>query len=580
MGDFTLYHKDRLSTQDVARTVSCLARQGSTNPVSLEHDRYVISFFPKHFLPEKPEKNIILRNNGQNNGDFCGSSGCFIYKGLMGEKALSALLRDFTIKDYQPTHYSGIFTVILRKNNRLYLLTDPMGGNRVYQNDRQSFWSSSFLAAATAVRKLSINEQALYEYAFQETTYGNETIFKEVTCLNSLKIFEITPDGLIAHDKKLTFDFQPSAAPLHDLVAQTIGMLRDTVRPVSEIFGDRISTALSGGYDSRLMLALLKDAGSTPGVYVYGPDDSPDVTVARTIANSEGFPLEHINKGNYPLPAAQEYARIIQDNFYALDGLPGEGIFDFGANMATRRKRSGQGHMIFNGGGGEIFRNFFYLPDGKFAVNDLINSFYSRYTTAFCQDGFNENHYRAALHDKIKTAVGTETEKLNRQQVEYVYPAFRLRYWTSRDNNNNTRLGPYLTPFVSYNMIKQALTIPISLKNHGIFQAELIRAISPKLAAYDSDYGYPFDRAIPLKAKIKNMLTYYRPTSLRRYSYSIQHKLGQLTLPKTLSPEYLEPISMTELPLIAQYFKIDKIKDAALLGRLHTLEYLFRHFAL
>lgn len=576
MGDFFLYHKDRLPTAKIATALSCLARQGSKNPVTADHNSYRVYFFPKQL---SEIQNFITVENG----DFCGSSGNFIYKGQMGKLALSALLHDFHPGNYHPQDFNGIFTLLLKKHNRLYLLTDPMGGNRVYQNNLQSFWSSSFLAAASTASELSANKQAIYEYAFQEATYGSDTVFREVATLDSLKNFEFTPDGPIAHDKGLNFSFHPNTAPLHDLVDETVQLLRNTVQPVSKMFGNRIRTALSGGYDSRLMLALLKDSGSTPGIYVYGSDDSPDVVVARTIAEGEDFPLDHIDKGNYPVPKVQDYTKTVEDNFYGLDGLPGEGIFDFGANMDTRRTRSSHGYMIFNGGGGEIFRNFFYLPEfslsgGKFTISDLISSFYSRYSCDFCQDNFNEQQYRDALHDKIKVALMVSTDRLSRGQVEYVYPAFRLRYWTARDNNNNSRLGPYLTPFISYTLIKKALTIPLKFKNHGIFQAELIKAVSPELAAYMSDYGHSFDRKIPAKVKFRSYLTYYRPPSLRRYSYALQHRMRKLTLPKTLSPEYLDPLFKNGQPHMSQYFKINKIRDAALLGRILTLEYLFSHF--
>ena len=65
---------------------------------------------------------------------------------------------------------------------------------------------------------------------------------------------------------------------------------------LSSAFGDRISTALSGGYDSRLMLALLRACGVAPYVYVYGYEDDCDVQVARSIAAGEGFALVHTDK--------------------------------------------------------------------------------------------------------------------------------------------------------------------------------------------------------------------------------------------------------------------------------------------
>jgi len=577
MGDFTLYHKDRMSRRKQQAALACLARQGSENPQSIEHDSYVIRFFPKQVSP-------LCNFAATGRGDFCGSSGAFIYKGLMGRDALLALLDDFTVDHYDPGHFNGLFTVILKKRNRLFLLTDPLGGNRVYQNDAAGFWSSSFLAAASASDRLTVNKQALYEYAFQETTYGRDTVFDQVTSLDSLKIFEFTARGPVSHDKRLDFRFEPSPRPRANLIEETVDLLRHTVRPVAGIFGDRIRTALSGGYDSRLMLALLQDSGVRPGVYVYGAPDSPDVAIARAIADGENFPLDHINKGQYPAPA--DYPATVEDNFYGLDGLPGEGLFDFGANMDTRRRRAGGDHMVFNGGGGEIFRNFFYLPQapltgGRFTIRDLISSFYARYSRSFCTDAFVESDYRDSLHDKIKCALGAASDRLSRTEVEYAYPAFRLRYWTARDNNNNSRLGSYLTPFISYAIIRQALTIPLAAKNHGCFQADLIRAIRPALAAYPSDYGYPFDRPVPAKAKIRNHLTYLRPPLLRRYSYAIQHRMrGPLRRPRSLAPALLAQVLPQETPRMSRYFKIDRIKDAALLGRVYSLEYLLRHFGL
>jgi len=580
MADFILYKKDRLDSGRFERAKQSLARQCSPNqslsPDHVDFDSYAVLFFDNSSATG-PD---LFRAE---NGDFCGVSGCMIYKGQMGKAALGALLEDFDPDIYQPEDFSGIFTVILAKGGRLFLLTDPLGASRVFHSQDQNFWSSSFLATCESREKLTPCAQAIYEYAFQESFYAQDTPFSEIKMADSLMQYEFTATAIRPIHKNTSFDFTPSRKSCDTLVRECADLLRAHCKDLIAVFDNKIKTALSGGYDSRLMLALLKEGGAEPGVYVYGADNSPDVRVARTIAAGEDFPLNHINKGKYPEPTTSEYKKIVEDNFYGLDGLPGESIFDFGANMATRRDRAAADTLILNGGGGEIFRNFFYLPQspwpgGSYKVRDLINSFYNRYTVDFCQDIFCEKTYRENLAEKIRYALELKGDKLSRTQVEYAYPAFRLRHWTSRDNSNNTRLGPYITPFISYTIIKKALTIPLKYKNHGQFQADLIKEISPALAHYTSDYGYAFDQPPPLKARIKNYLTLWRPAWLRRYSYALQHKMKKLDLPKSMQPEFIQDIIDPNLPHMCRYFKVEHIRDAGLLARLYTLEYLFDHF--
>lgn len=191
------------------------------------------------------------------------------------------------------------------------------------------------------------------------------------------------------------------------------------MKNVVSSYGPRIATVLSGGYDSRLMLSLAFNAGITPDVYVYGTDNSPDVLVAKSIANSESFKINHINKARHPKPTPDQYGKIVRDNFYAFDGYPAESIFDFGANMATRRERAKNDTLILNGGGGEIYRNFFYMPDGEYTVDQLLDVFYRRYTPDLCTGRFEELIYRDNLKRKIMRALRLKGEKMTRTQFEY-----------------------------------------------------------------------------------------------------------------------------------------------------------------
>ena len=524
---------------------------------------------------------LIIYSRGKNEkGNFCASSGCFFYKGKNGKSALELFLNDFDPEIYSPHSFLGIFTLIIKKNGRLFIVTDPLGGSRIFHNSDRSVWSSSFLALAETSSGLSIDKQGVYEYCFQETTYGETTPVNEIKMADSLCYFEFCEHGIRSIKKNIPIDFETTVSTYDELLDEHSSLLQDQMNYVVSSYGLKIATALSGGYDSRLMLSLARNAGITPDVYVYGADDSQDVKVAQSIARGEGFSIKHINKAHFQKPEPEEYAGILKDNFYALDGLPNEGIFDFGANMSTRRKRAEDGTLILNGGGGEIYRNFFYLPNLSYSVDQLIDVFYTRYTADFCTEAFSEDHYRDQLKSKIIYALELESEHMSRTQLEYAYPAFRLRYWTAKDNSNNNRLSSFLTPFICYETIRATLKMPLKFKTHGRFQGDLINRINPALASYQSDYGYPFNEPIPFSKKIKNNMTIFRPVWLRKRSYAIKHKMANLSLPQTLSDGYIRPVLPAGTPYMDQYFKIPEIRDAALLGRVLTLEFLFGHLGL
>lgn len=570
MGDFVIYKRDKVDDKRRDSIIETLAAQGSKNPRLIRADSHNILLYDKIVSP-------VINFTENENGDFCASSGCLFYRGASGKTALNQILQDFDPDNYSPHSFLGVFTLIIRKTGRLFIVSDPLGGSRIFHNQDQTFWSSSFLALAENTDHLSINAQGVYEYCFQETTYGDTTPLNEVKMADSLKYFELTEFGVTDREKNLPISFEQSTASYDNLIEEHSTLLQNQMQSIVSSYGPKIATALSGGYDSRLMLSLARNTGITPGVYVYGPDDSPDVTVAKAVADGEGFEIHHINKANHPKPTTEAYSDIVKDNFYALDGFPNEGIFDFGANMKTRRERAKDGTLILNGGGGEIYRNFFYLPDKNYSLDDLLNVFYSRFTNDFCTKEFKEPEYRANLKSKIKYALELEGDHMSRTQLEYAYPGFRLRYWTAKDNSNNNRLGSFLTPFISYETIMATLKVPLKYKTHGKFQSDLINRINPTMASYLSDYGYRFNEPVPFKKKLKNNMTIYRPSLLRRYSYAVQHKMADLSLPPTMQDNYLNMALPGDAEYISRYFNMPKIKDAALLGRALTLEYLFRH---
>ena len=116
--------------------------------------------------------------------------------------------------------------------------------------------------------------------------------------------------------------------------------------------------------------------------------------------------------------------------------------------------------------------------------------------------------------------------------------------------------------------------MPLALKNHGRFEAALIRAVSPALARYPSDYGHAFDAPVPLSRLLRDHATLLRPPWLRRRMYRLRYR-RRAPWPEFLGPEALSRVLDPSLPRMSEYMHVSRVNDPALFARLATLEYLF-----
>jgi asparagine synthase (glutamine-hydrolysing) len=436
--------------------------------------------------------------------------------------------------------------------------------------------SSAFLAVLAGMEQPTADEQAIYEYVFQAATYGGRTLVKDVNLLDPRQALALDAQPeLVLH---ATSPAPPASKDSFDAhLERNVAALREWFGEIVACFGDRIDTALSGGYDSRLILALLRDRGAKARLHVYGSKDDDDVRIARAIAQGEGLHVEHIDKSR-DKRSPGSLAETIAQNCRLLDAYPVDGILDDGADVATRRDRAAGGALALNGGGGEIFRNFFYLPDRSYSIQEIIWTFYSQFDPAVCTDRFSESAYMEAMQAAVAYALGTTGETLTRRDVELVYPAFRCRYWTGRNTSVNNAFGNALTPFIEGPLVDAAAAVPIRFKNHGRFEAALINAVSPALARYPSSYGHDFAGPVPLKRRLKDQLTLRRPPFLRRYAFRLKTRLKPAAGGQDAARyrDVLDP----SLPVLSRYFHPAKVSDPGQFARLCTLEFLFKRYAI
>lgn len=568
MGAFFLIRRMGTSSEDLRHRLSAsFERQGFRPAVSLSgSDWDAVGYHPLGGGAAVPA--MVGEDRA-----FC--AGTLFYGGLAKEAALRRLLEDHRTGQVDEAALFGSFAVLLVVAGEAAVLTDRTGTFHVYAAQSASVLSTSVIALAEALPSVTIDEDGLYDYVLQGAPMGPGTIFREIELLDSVLIHVVGSE--VSRKPRPPLPAPPPVpGTLDEAATHCLDILRRRFAVAAQFWTD-VDTALSGGYDSRLLLALARDAGMTPRVHVYGQDDDPDVVCAKAIAAGENFPIAHVDKQKTPLPPPDRFAETVHANYLSFDGYPTDGIFDNGTDLATRLARMADGALMLNGGGGEIFRNFFYLPDRPISALRLAWTFYCQFDPQICTGRFDERGYLTRLAERLRKAIDGGPDPLSRREVEAAYPWFRCRYWTGHNNSLNNRLGFAWTPFLDPVAVAAALELPLAFKNGGRLEARMIALLAPRLATYASVYGRSFDRTPPLTHRLVDFVNRWRPPLLRRYSYRLK-RLKRRRGPAftgALRPDLLATVIDREFPYLREYFQIEAVDDAAQLQRICTLEYMF-----
>jgi asparagine synthase (glutamine-hydrolysing) len=296
--------------------------------------------------------------------------------------------------------------------------------------------------------------------------------------------------------------------------------------------------------------------------------------MARQIAEAEGLELRHIDASLLPEVTPDQVQGLVAAKFHREDALPWSGVFDSGVDLLQRADRHAPGYLHVSGGGGEVFRNYFNLLDRSISMRQFVWLFYSQYDPACARD-FDPTAYEDAICVKIADLLGTDTPRLDRRSVEFLYPYLRCRSWFGRENSINSRFGYSVLPFFERRIVDMALAVPVRDKYFGNFEARMIRTVDPALAAYPSNYGHNFLADTPILKRLAAASDYARPLRLRRYTYRLKARLAGEPRPAILRQECLRGAVAPNLPRMTRFFRNPERCSNVQFNRIATLEYLF-----
>jgi asparagine synthase (glutamine-hydrolysing) len=572
MGGFFLVcaepNEDR--ADEVIRLRKAFAELGFAPPEIIKEEGYLIAAYPKFH-----SRSVALKRYP--NGDFAFVCGTCLSAGD-GLADVATLYEGVTAGLPMSDQVMGHYATIFKKNGRTEIKLDRFGGYHLFYSLDARIVCSSFFAICSVLRSLTLSHQSACEYVFNGVVSGNETLFNEVKLAPIEATIVVGPKTLQIIRPPLPV-IRMFAAPRHDTsLRESIALLDRYFSAVARSFADRVRSALSGGYDSRLILAFLRRHGVKPSLYVYGGEEERDVRIAARIARGEDLLLDTIDKDDRPNILPAEFIETAHRNFLATDAYGYAGIFHNGAETEELARRVLGDTIAINGGGGEIFRNFFYLPDRGYTIDELLWSFYSQFDPATCTAVFDSSSYYRGLKRKVMDLLGSEEPRLPRPAIEWLYHSFRCRAWDGKVDSIAGRYGFTAMPYLERSITEHASTLPLCWKYYGAYEAELIRRVDNRLAGYPSSYGHDYSRSPPLSRRLSDWLTYIRPPWLRRYTYRLRNFRRASDWSVYLTPPYQDALLPGGLAILRRLFKLGLVTDQLQYARILSLEYTLQHF--
>jgi len=373
------------------------------------------------------------------------------------------------IKQFQ--NIDGPFTLIRKIPEGILIGNGGMSLFPVFYTWEEGRWlvsdSSDHLLQLKKVKQC--NTPAFDEFLGAGFVLGRETLLKDVFKIKAGELLLLKPDGSLKSDVYqywLTKDFKDD--DLTDLKVQLVYKLKNVIKRLITSLNNRTAVVpLSGGYDSRLIVSLLKNANYQKVIcFTYGRPNT-ESELSRRVAEKLGYtwifvdyrkidPFSYLNDpifqeyirytgNNYTMPYLQEYfaVKYLKENNLIPDNsvfLPGHGG-DFLAGGHLKKAEGGKNN--FEKLPKLILKKYYsFLPLQKSACTQIKN----RLKTWF--DGYHPpesaTHFKYSVHVEDWYVKERGSKFIFQSVHAFVYfgYAFRLPLW-HKDFRNLFRQIPF-----------------------------------------------------------------------------------------------------------------------------------------
>lgn len=398
--------------------------------------------------------------------------------------------------------FSGILVDV--RNSKVLLFNDRYGMQRIYYCEgKDSFLFGSEAKSLLRVRPdlRQLDMQGLGELISCNCVLENRTIFSKIMLLPGAAMWTWKDGANLAKRSYFKASEWENLSALDE--ESFLSRLSETVKAVIPRYfreKGRVGMSLTGGLDSRMMMACLNPSpGELPCYTFGGQKDMLDITIARKIAEACGQTHATIRLG----PSFfTEFPCLAEKIIYVTDGT---------VDVSSTHD------MYFNKLAREI---------APIRVTGKFGSEVIRDHTMFNAELYRGNLFVQDMQSYIKKAVETLREIKKGHPLSVAL--FKDFPW--RENNKiaiEQSQSIFRSPYMDNDLAELMYQAPVGARSSNQPQRRIIRECNPKLSAIISDRGYG-EQTNMLVRKCTELYHYAFFKADYTYVYALPHWLTRL----------------------------------------------------
>ena len=414
---------------------------------------------------------------------------------------------------------NGTFSGLLIdfRTKEIFLFNDRYGLSRIYYH--QTAEAFFFASEAKALLKVlpetrGLDMKGLGEFFACHCVLQDRSLFKKVSVLPPGSVWTFNRGGIASKRRCFQLEALESQSILSE--SDYYEKLEETFRRVLPRYlraDDKIAMSLTGGLDSRMIMAWARRDPSTLPCYSHRGmfRECLDARIGRRVARVCGQEHRTITVGDEFL---REFPTLAERAVYVTDGaMDVSGATGIYVNRIAREQIAPV--RLTGNYGGEILRHLIALGPAK-----LKNPFLDKTFMSYVSDGKD-----------------TLTRELNGERPSFI--AFKQVPWHhyARFCLESSQLT-IRSPYLDNELVALSYQAPRDLTTNRRLAERLITEGNPGLASFPTDRG-PLGRS-GVFGKARQMFQEFTFKADYAYDYGMPHWLSQLN--RALSPLHLEKV--------------------------------------